>query len=131
MALSQKSVKTSILKPSDPKEVEKAAKDFVEKLSKKDTPRRAIQKSTSKKPEPTAPVKNIVGARKHNHYKQPVQENAIRQAVDRILPDGIPKRVEKEVREKITSEVRSMGYEVTSKYLSDVLSTIIKEQENG
>ena len=131
MAIGQKMAKAPITKPTEQKEIEKAAKDFVEKLRKKDAPNKAAQKSTPKKSEPTAPIKEILGVRQHSHYKQPILESAIRQVVAEILPNGIPARVEKEARAQILEELSQRGHQVTGKYLSDIIARVRKEAKTS
>ena len=79
---------------------------------------------------PVNKTKVMSGAKKHNHYKQPLKENAIREAIAEKFPEGIPKRVEKDVRNQINEKILSGGYSVTTKYLSDIISRMRKELES-
>ncbi len=115
-----------------------AAKESIKPKRSKAKIGKTKSQGSNKQATPEKPANSIApvnegklpsGAKKHNHYKQPLKENAIREAIAEKFPEGIPKRVEKEVRNQITEKILSGGYSVTTKYLSDIISRMRKELE--
>jgi hypothetical protein len=137
------------LRPSAPKEIEKADKDFVEKIRDKEVPKRAAQKSTSRKSKPVAkklvkpsstpektPETSTVTADKPARVrkkKASPQRDAVVEIIKKIFPNKLPQRLEKaaldDVMEALQAHENPEVRAISKKYLQDIVSRIRKEIE--
>ena len=137
------------LRPSAPKEIEKADNDFVEKIRDKEVPKRAAQKSTSRKSKPVVkklvkpsstpektPETSTVTADKPARVrkkKASPQRDAVMEIIKKIFPNKLPQRLEKaaldDVMEALQAHENPEVRAISKKYLQDIVSRIRKEIE--